>query len=263
MKFLAVIGDPISHSKSPRIHNNAIQVLKLDGIYTRYHLQDYHQLRQDFFKLKLQGANITLPFKEAALEMADVKDELASNIGSANTLCLKDGKIYAYNTDALGFLEAIKEFESINKALILGAGGTALALAFALKQKGVEVCVANRSEKRFKDFTLYKTSLYNALDDFDFDLVVNSTSAGLKDDDLPCDKILLDKILSRAKFAFDVIYGKETSFLKLCKEHNLKVKDGFDMLLWQAVFAFELFFDLKDKREKIKNAMQEALKLEF
>lgn len=79
--------------------------------------------------------------------MADVKDELASNIGSANTLCLKDGKIYAYNTDALGFLEAIKEFESINKALILGAGGTALALAFALKQKGVEVCVANRSEK--------------------------------------------------------------------------------------------------------------------
>lgn len=72
--------------------------------------------------------------------------------------------------------------------------------------------------------------------------MINSTSAGLKDDDLPCDKILLDKILSRAKFAFDVIYGKETSFLKLCKEHNLKVKDGFDMLLWQAVFAFELFF---------------------
>ncbi len=263
MKFLAVIGDPISHSKSPRIHNNAIEVLKLDGIYTRYHLQNHQDLREDFFKLKLQGVNITLPFKEVALEIADVKDEFARNIGSANTLCLRDGKIHAYNTDAPGFLEAIKEFENINKALILGAGGTALALAFALKQKGIEVCVANRSEKRFKDFALYKTSLYDALDDFDFDLVINSTSAGLKDDDLPCDKILLDKILSRAKFAFDVIYGKETSFLKLCKEHSLKVKDGFDMLLWQAVFAFELFFDIKDEREKIKNAMQEALKLEF
>lgn len=261
MKFLAVIGDPISHSKSPRIHNNAIQALKLDGIYTRYHLQDFNQLKEDFLKLGLNGANITLPFKEKALEIADIKDEFAKNIGSANTLCLKDNKIYAYNTDALGFLEVIKEFKNIKKALILGAGGTALALAFSLKQKGIKVCVANRSEKRFKEFSSYETSLYENLSNFDFDFVINSTSAGLKDDDLPCDAILLNKILNNAKFAFEVIYGKETPFLKLCKKHNLKIKDGFEMLLWQGVFAFELFFDIKDQREEIKKAMQEALNL--
>lgn len=102
-EFLAVIGDPISHSKSPRMHNNAIKALGLDSIYTRYHLRNANCLREDFFKLGLSGANITLPFKEKALDIADVKDDFARNIGSANTLCLKEDKIYAYNTDALGF----------------------------------------------------------------------------------------------------------------------------------------------------------------
>lgn len=261
MKILAVIGDPISHSKSPRMHNNAIKALGLDGIYTRYHLQNANYLREDFFKLGLSGANITLPFKEKALDIADVKDKFASNIGSANTLCLKEGKIYAYNTDALGFLEAIKDFGDIKKALILGAGGTALALAYALKEKGVKVCVANRSKERFKDFLTYPTYLYKDLQEFDFDLVINSTSAGLKDENLPCDRELLDKILPRTKFAFEVIYGRETPFYRLCKEYNLRIKDGLDMLLWQGIFAFELFFDMRNKREIIKNAMQQALAL--
>ncbi|MCW1865404.1 shikimate dehydrogenase [Campylobacter jejuni] len=258
MKFLAVIGDPISHSKSPRMHNNAIKALGLDSIYTRYHLRNANCLREDFFKLGLSGANITLPFKEKALDIADVKDDFARNIGSANTLCLKEDKIYAYNTDALGFLEAIKDFDNIKKALILGAGGTALALAYALKQKGVEVYIANRSKERFKDFLAYPTYLYKNLQDFDFDLVINSTSAGLKDENLPCDRELLDRILPKAKFAFEVIYGRETPFYRLCKEYHLKIKDGLDMLLWQGVFAFELFLKYKIKRDD-KNAMQQAL----
>ncbi|EAB5249213.1 MULTISPECIES: shikimate dehydrogenase [Campylobacter] len=259
MKFLAVIGDPISHSKSPRMHNNAIKALGLDSIYTRYHLRNANCLREDFFKLGLSGANITLPFKEKALDIADVKDDFARNIGSANTLCLKEDKIYAYNTDALGFLEAIKDFDNIKKALILGAGGTALALAYTLKQKGIEVYIANRSKERFKDFLAYRTYLYKDLQDFDFDLVINSTSAGLKDENLPCDRELLGRILPKAKFAFEVIYGRETPFYRLCKEYHLKIKDGLDMLLWQGVFAFELFFEIQDKREMIKNAMQQAL----
>ena len=141
----------------------------------------------------------------------------------------------------------------------MGAGGTALALAYVLKQKGVEVYIANRSKERFKDFLAYPTYLYKNLQDFDFDLVINSTSAGLKDENLPCDRELLDRILPKAKFAFEVIYGRETPFYRLCKEYHLKIKDGLDMLLWQGVFAFELFFEIRDKREMIKNAMQQAL----
>ena len=261
MKFLAVIGDPIKHSRSPRIHNNAIKTLNLKAIYSRYHLKDAKLLKEKIFKLGLIGANITLPFKEEALKIADFKDEFALNIGSANTLCVKENKIYAYNTDAFGFLEAIKEFKELKKALILGAGGTALAIAYALKSKGIEVLIANRSEKRFLDFKAYKTSLYENLNEFKFDIVINSTSAGLSDENLPCEENLLRKILSNSKYAFEVIYGKQTPFLRLCKEFKLPCKDGLDMLLWQGVFAFELFFDIKDKRQVIKNSMQAALKL--
>ncbi|AXP09496.1 shikimate dehydrogenase [Campylobacter hepaticus] len=261
MKFLAVIGNPIMHSQSPRMHNYAIQNFKLDGIYTRYHLSNADSLKDKILALKLSGANITLPFKEKALEIADIKDSFAQNIGSANTLCIKDKKIYAFNTDFLGFLELLREFGDIEKALILGAGGTALSLAYALKEKGVKVCIANRSEARFKDFKIYQTYLYENLQEFNFDLIINATSAGLQDESLPCNKELLEELLSRSKFAFEVIYGKETPFFKLCKKHNLKSKDGLDMLLWQGVFAFELFFDIKNKREMIKNAMQQALKI--
>lgn len=261
MKIFCVIGNPIKHSKSPRIHNNAIEFLGLDGIYTRYHLQDENKLRDLFFELKLSGANITLPFKEEALRIADVKDKFAQEIGSANTLVLKDNKLHAYNTDATGFLKAIEDFKNIKKALILGAGGTARAIAYALKQKGIQPCIVNRSKERLIHFKEFQTSLYEDLNDFNFDFIINTTSVGLNDENLPCNQILLEKILAHANYAFEVIYGKETPFLKLCKQNKVEYKDGLLMLLWQGVFAFELFFNLKNKQEEIKTAMLQALNL--
>lgn len=244
MKVFAVIGDPVAHSKSPRIHNSAIQALGLNAIYTRFHLTKASDLRGKIFELGLNGANITVPFKEEALKIADYKDEMALNIGSANTLLIKGQKIHAYNTDGIGFLRAIAEFRGIKSALILGAGGTAKALAFVLAKQGVRVSVANRSVGRFKDFAPYQTFLYENLAVNSYDLVINTTSAGLKDELLPCDEKLLKGLLSKAKYAFEVIYGKQTPFLKLAKECQTPCKDGASMLLWQGVFAFELFFEL-------------------
>ncbi|MBS4331519.1 shikimate dehydrogenase [Campylobacter vulpis] len=259
MKFFCVIGDPISHSKSPRIHNNAIKLLGLNGIYTRFHLKDKEKLKENLFKLRLDGANITLPFKEEALKIADFKDDLATQIGSANTLILKENRIYAYNTDASGFLKAIEEFKDVKKALILGAGGTARAIAYALKQKNIHAIIANRSEKKLTHFKDFQCMLYENLKDFKFDIIINSTSAGLNDDHLPCDVNLLKKI--RTKYAFEVIYGKKTPFIKFYEEKNIKHKDGLHMLLWQGIFAFELFFDLKNQQKQIQKAMLEALNL--
>lgn len=261
MKYFCVIGDPIAHSKSPRMHNNAIESLGLDGIYTRYHLQDKDRLRESFFSLGLQGANITLPFKEQALNIADIKDAMALKIGSANTLILKNSKLYAYNTDALGFLKAIESFKDVKRALILGAGGTARAIAYALKQQNIAVCIANRSAKKFEALKEFFCVLYEDLEELQFDLVINSTSAGLNEDSLPCSLDLLLKILGHKPYAFDVIYGVETPFLKLCRRHNIIYKDGLDMLLWQGIFAFELFFELNNKQREIKRAMQKALDL--
>lgn len=262
MKLFAVFGDPIMHSKSPRMHNNAIKALNLNALYLRYHLRDACLLKQSLYELKLSGANITLPFKEEALKIADFKDELALKIGSANTLIIKEKQSYAYNTDGIGFLKAIEDFKDFKTALILGAGGTAKALAFVLANKGVKVCVANRSQLRLKDFDFCETYVYEDLRSNEgFELVINTTSAGLKDESLPCDKELLNTLLAKASFAFEVIYGKKTPFLNLCEQHKLVYKDGLAMLLWQGVFAFKLFFELEGKDILIKEAMQEALAL--
>ncbi|OCX43512.1 shikimate dehydrogenase [Campylobacter ornithocola] len=259
MKIFAVIGDPIMHSKSPRMHNNALQVLKKDAVYTRYHLKDKTRLREII--RKIDGANITIPFKEEACDIADFKDESVTHIGSANTLLNINSKIYAYNTDYLGFLKAIENFYPIENALVLGAGGTAKALAYALKTKNIKVTIANRSSFRFENLTNYSCFLYEQLDlNEKFDLIVNTTSAGLYDEKLPCEENILKNIFQKAKFAFDVIYGKNTSFLKLARKNNLEVKDGVQMLLWQGVFAFEIFLECQKPKEIFK-AMEMALKL--
>ncbi len=266
MKIFAVFGNPISHSISPRLHNAALGELGLsrEALYTRYELADGSRLISKFKELKLSGANVTVPHKEAALAQCDVADETAIKIGSVNTLVSRGGKIYGHNTDAPGFLRAIESFGQINSALVLGAGGTAKAVAYALKSCGVRVCVLNRSEGRLANFAEYENFSWANFAEFKggkFDLVVNTTSAGLKDENLPAPAELLRPVFNEAKFAFDVIYGKKTPFLNLAAASRLAHKDGLDMLLFQAVLALNLFFDGSLDETKIENAMQKALRL--
>ncbi|MBF7067136.1 shikimate dehydrogenase [Campylobacter volucris] len=257
MKIFSVIGDPIMHSISPRMHNNAIAYFNENAIYTRYHLQDYINLKK-IVKI-FDGVNITIPFKEQAFDIADFKDQSVSDIKSANTLIVKNNKIYAYNTDYLGFLKAIEEFKNIKSALILGAGGTSKAIAYALKTKCIKTTIVNRSKERFLNFVDFPCYLYDQLPlDENFDLIVNTTSAGLCGDNFPCKEELLNKLFANSRYVFDVVYGKTTPFLKLAKKHSLKAKDGKDMLLWQGVYAFELFFENHDIKNICK-AMDEAL----
>lgn len=265
MKFFAVFGDPIKHSLSPRIHNLALQELKLQGRYIRYLLKDKNDLKNKFIQLKLCGANVTVPHKEAAALQADICSDFVKKIGAANTLVAKNNQIYAYNTDAPGFMGAINEFiknYDIKNALILGAGGTALALAHAMFDSNIEVNILNRSKERlnkFKDY--FQTDTWDTFCIRKFDIIINTTSAGLNDDNLPAPNELLEPILTNSRCAFDVIYGKKTPFLSLCNKFDKPAKDGADMLLYQAVLAFELFFENKLNKEDITRAMKKAFLL--
>ena len=266
MKIFAVFGNPVSHSISPRLHNAALGELGLsrEALYTRYELTDGSRLISKFKELKLSGTNVTVPHKEAALAQCDVADETAIKIGSVNTLVSRGGKIYGHNTDAPGFLRAIESFGEIKSTLVLGAGGTAKAVAYALKSRGVRVCVLNRSEKRLANFAEYENFSWANFAEFKggkFDLVVNTTSAGLKDENLPAPTELLRPIFDEAKFAFDVIYGKKTPFLNLAAASRLAHKDGSEMLLFQAILALNLFFDDSLDEAKIQAAMQKVLRL--
>jgi shikimate dehydrogenase len=262
MKTFAVFGDPVAHSVSPRLHNKALRDLGLDALYTRVLLKDGNELINKFRSLKLNGANVTLPHKEFALNLADVASEAARKIGSANTLVLKNEKIYAYNTDAPGFLKAISNFKEAKSAIILGAGGTANALAYALKEQNIDVCILNRSKARLEKFKdRYECFSWDDYKEYKFDLAINSTSAGLKDDLLPAPKEILDSIFKNAKFVFDVIYSKQTPFLKEARTLNLECKDGADMLLYQAILALNLFYNNVLDEKRIEISMREALSL--
>jgi shikimate dehydrogenase len=262
-KLFAIFGDPVSHSRSPLMHNCVFKNLNYKACYTRVHLKDGSKLRETFFSLGLNGANITVPHKEAAYKACDEIRGFASKVGVVNTIVNENGKLIGYNTDADGFMYAIKEFEDIKNILVIGAGGTAKALSSRFMQESINVTVLNRSEARLPYFKKlgckcltwqeYKTSKY--------DLVVNTTSAGLKDEELPAPKDIITDILNNTSFVADAIYGKLTPFLKLAREKNITYKDGADMLLGQGVLANELFVNHELKTDDIKTYMSKSFEL--
>jgi shikimate dehydrogenase len=150
----------------------------------------------------------------------------------------------------------------VKSVLILGAGGTAKSIAVILKSKGYEVTILNRS-KNSEEFFLKSGCEFYDWDSFpisqSFDLIVNSTSAGLKEESYPAPLDILEPLIESSKYAVDCIYGKMTPFLQLADKHSKIYKDGEDMLLFQGVLAFELFTGIKAD-EKLIEVMRIGLK---
>jgi len=261
MKHLfAIFGNPVSHSKSPLMHNLAFKGLGYDGCYNRYKLENGDQLKEKFFALGLKGINITVPHKEHAYHACDELDPFAKKVGAVNTIVERDGKLHGYNTDAPGFLKAISEFEEAKKVLFLGAGGTAQSTSAILKDAGYEVTILNRSSKRLERFKEegFKTYTFEEFSAQPYDLIINMTSAGLEDEFLPCPQYILAEIIPTADACIDVIYGKETPFLKLARLYGKPTKDGSDMLLYQGIIAFEYFTEHAYTFDEIKEHMRQA-----
>ncbi|PTB88184.1 shikimate dehydrogenase [cyanobacterium G8-9] len=259
-QLFAIFGNPVSHSKSPLMHNLAFQGLDYDACYARYLLNNGDTLKNTFFNLGLKGVNVTVPHKEAAFNACDILDAFAQKIGVVNTIVERDGKLYGYNTDAPGFLKAISEFKEVKTVLFLGAGGTAQSTSSILRDEGYEVTLLNRSAARLEKYKADGFETYT-FEDFQvkhYDLVINMTSAGLVDENLPCPQHILDKVIPSAKACVDVIYGKETPFLKLAKSHNKPTKDGSDMLLYQGIIAFEYFTNHAYHFDEIRPYMKRA-----
>ncbi len=256
-----IFGNPVEHSKSPQMQNAGLKHINFDGNYKKHHLVDGNTIKDVFLQNNYMGANITVPHKEDAFANADEVRGLAKEIKAVNTYINENGKVVAYNTDAPGFLKAIESFGTIKNGLLLGAGGTAKAIALALKSKNINITVLNRSEGKLEFFKEHQIPCFS-WENFEpqtYDLIVNSTSAGLKDEYLPCDKEILETVFKNAKFAFDCVYGKITPFLALARENGLEIKDGEDMLLFQGVLAFEYFTNTKADKSVVE-AMRKGLK---
>ena len=259
-ELFAIFGNPVSHSKSPLMHNLAFAGLGYNACYTRHLLEEGDSRKETFFTLGLKGVNVTVPHKEAAFHSCDVLDPFAQKIGVVNTIVAREGRLYGYNTDAPGFLKAISEFMDVKTVLFLGAGGTAQSTSSILRDEGYDVTLLNRSAGRLEKYKAdgFKTYTFDTFVSQPYDLVINMTSAGLEDDSLPAPKEILDTVIPQAKACIDVIYGKKTPFLKLAQSHHKPTKDGSDMLLYQGIIAFEHFTDYGYIFSQIKPHMQKA-----
>jgi shikimate dehydrogenase len=251
MKKFLVIGNPIEHSLSPTLHNYWIKNNGIDATYEKQKLDEseLEQIIEDIKKEKINGVNVTVPFKKAIIPFLDELSVEAEKTQSVNTLYLKNKKIVGYNTDIIGFETSIEKtkYDLVNKkVLILGAGGVVPSIIFALnKMKVSKIIISNRTKekaqnlkKNFKNVELVEWGEVP-----NFDMIINATSIGLKEDD----NIKLNfSLISGNKFFYDVIYNpKETNFLKIGKKLGNKTLNGKLMFIHQGLAAFKIWHGLK------------------
>ncbi|WP_104747776.1 shikimate dehydrogenase [Helicobacter cetorum] len=262
LKSFGVFGNPIKHSKSPLIHNACFLAYKDKlGFLGHYHpllLPLEKSLKKVFLNLGLCGANVTLPFKEEAFKICHRVEGIAKQCGSVNTLILENDEIIGYNTDALGFYRTLKY--PFKNALILGAGGSARALACELLKQGIEVSVLNRSKEKLEFFKQIgcECKTWQDLPQKSFELVVNTTSASL-DNKLPLASEPLITLLKKSQLAYDLMYNTLTPFLSLAHSMGIEIQDGTNMLLAQASLSFEYFSHHTISYEEAFKIMQSVL----
>lgn len=254
-----VIGSPIAHSKSPRLHQHWLHRYGIRGHYVPMDVRadDLEAVLATLPKMGFIGVNVTIPHKEHVLSLADVVTDSAALIGSANTLTFRlDGKLYADNTDGYGFMENLRQgapdwTPKSGAAAVIGAGGAARAVISALIEAGVpEIRLSNRTKNRAEALQREfgnKVIVYdwvqagNALEGAD--LVVNASSLGMQGK--PEMRVPLDALSSNAVVT-DLVYTPlETPLLSYAKSKGCVTIDGLGMLLYQAAPGFERWFGKK------------------
>ena len=247
MKKFLVIGNPIEHSLSPLLHNYWIKKNSIDAIYKKQKLSEdrlEHLISQVRDK-KINGINVTVPFKKTVIPFLDELSIEAQRTQSVNTIHLEGDKVKGHNTDIIGFETSIKKskFNLINKeVLILGAGGVVPSIIYALHKMNVsKIKVSNRTKKNAENLKkLFKNiEIIEWGEISNFDIIINATSVGLKKED----NLNLDfSSISGNKFFYDVIYNpSETNFLKTGRGLGYKTLNGKLMFIYQAVSAFNIW----------------------
>jgi shikimate dehydrogenase len=246
MKKYLVIGNPIEHSLSPKLHNYWLSRYKVGGNYEKKLLTE--DKVGEFIKLdqKISGINVTVPFKKTVINYCSELTELASASQSVNTITLSNDKIIGDNTDVYGFEQSLRDlnFNGLNKtAYIIGAGGVVSSVVIALNKLGVQnIVISNRTKNKAealaKEYNLVVSDWGKIID---FDIIINCTSIGLK----KSDSLDLDFPNVKDKIFYDIIYKPKTKFLFDAEKSGNKIIDGKMMFLYQAQKSFEIWHGIK------------------
>ena len=267
-RVLALLGDPVDHSMSPVIQNAAFREAGVDGVYVavRCAAEDLSGFMKGLARAG-GGGNVTLPHKEKATAVLDVPSEAVRRTGACNTFWGDgEGRLHGDNTDVDGFRGAMRTFVngsySVERVLLLGAGGAARAALLGLLDEGVEeVLLFNRTSERARAVARRiggpKARVADSVDDLrgeDFDLVVNATRLGLDPDDpLPLDLELLDRVGG----VLDLVYGAEPSpLMRAAGELGVRSEDGAEMLVQQGGASFSRWWDRPAPTDVMRRAFR-------
>lgn len=267
-KTYAVIGDPIDQSLSPNLHNAAFKELNMDCTYIAYRVPkgELAEGVESLKKIKISGFNVTIPHKIEMLKFLDNVDEGCSVIGAVNTVSYENGKLKGYNTDMDGFLEPIKKRNISIKGtnvLLLGAGGAARAIvaAFAI-EKAKKITISNRTLQNANSMVQFAHKIgidANAITidqvgdtASDYDIIVNSTSVGMKDEH----SLISTKTINEKTVVYDIVSKPiNTDLIKQSKKNGATVIYGYEMLLGQAVRAFKIWHGIDAPYEAMKKSI--------
>ena len=253
MKKYLVVGNPVEHSLSPKLHNYWLSSNKIDAIYGKLQAYDYDlkELCSSIKNGQINGLNITVPFKKKIIPYLDVLSGHALRTQSVNTVCLNNGNVTGYNTDIDGFELSLKKLDydvRNKKVMILGAGGVVPSIIYALKKMNVpQIYLSNRTKEKAQILK----KLFDGLEVIDwgilpdFDIIINATSLGLKEND----KFEIDFLKAgNNKLFFDVIYNPfNTDFSKAGNKPGNIIENGLNMFLYQAQKAFSIWHNIEPK----------------
>ncbi|MDP1594807.1 MAG: shikimate dehydrogenase [Gallionella sp.] len=260
----AVIGNPISHSKSPLIHAMFAKQTHQDISYEAIEAPldgfaaTIERLRSEGYR----GCNITVPFKFEAFNCATELSERARAAQAVNTLCFEGEKIIGDNTDGAGLVRDIEHNLGVTlkakRVLLMGAGGASYGVVLPLLTAGAAITIANRTTSKAVELSMKFTGTsirggsYEDLSEQRFDVVINATSAGLTDSAVP----LPDGIFAPGALAYDMMYGRETPFMAFARAQGAQVADGLGMLVEQAAVAFTIWRGVRPETATVIAALR-------
>jgi 3-dehydroquinate dehydratase/shikimate dehydrogenase len=264
-RVYGVIGDPIGHSLSPLMHNAAFAARAIDAVYLPFRVQDLKDFLEAVREFGISGFSVTLPHKERILNHLDGCDPLAEQIGAVNTVEVRGGgRLYGYNTDYVGVLRVLKQriaFAS-SRVLLVGAGGSARAAAFALARNGASVVIWARRQGKAGELARAvggETIDRAALRHQKFNAIVNCTPVGM----YPGGGSPLQPAELNARVVMDLIYRpRQTELLRLAKRRGLEVISGVEMFLEQGAAQWEIWTGRRAPRQEMRRVVNAALAAE-
>jgi len=265
--LFAVIGHPVAHSMSPVMHNAAFAHMGYNGVYVAMDVTDIRNAVAGLRALGIRGASITIPHKVDVMDCLDAVDGLAEKIGAVNTIVSREGILTGYNTDGAGAVKALSaQIDLAGKAVtIIGAGGAARAVGFAVSAEGGNVAILNRSTARGEALARELGAGFMPLQDvkgLTCDIVVNTTSVGMSPavDSIPID----DAYLEREMVVMDIVYNPlKTRLLQSAMDMGCNTVDGVAMFVHQGAMQFELWTGLPAPvnvmRDRVIRALEKTL----